>query len=71
MSGTSTDAELYTRGTKFCMATSKPQILTAKAKFGIARAYFGVGRCSTRLSVLENLGVSAGIESLSYLQPEL
>ena len=45
--------------------------VTTKAKFGIVCAYFDVGRCSTRLSVLENLGITAGIASLSCIQPKL
>ena len=40
-------------------------------KFGMARADFGVGRCSTLLGVLENIGVAAGMASLSCSQPVL
>ena len=41
------------------------------AKFGMARAGFGVGRCSTLLGILENLVVAAGIAPLSCLRPKL
>ena len=33
------------------------------AKFGTARAHFGVGQCSILLGFLENLGIAAGIAS--------
>jgi hypothetical protein len=42
-----------------------------RTKFGAAGAQFSVGRCSTRLEVLENLGIAAGIASLSCIEPEL
>ena len=50
---------------------ARMRLLGRHAKFGTARAHFGVGRCSTRLGVLENLGVAAGIALLSCSQPEL
>jgi len=42
-----------------------------QAKFGIACAHFVVGQCSILLGVHENIGIAAGIASLSYSQPEL
>jgi hypothetical protein len=35
-----------------------------QSKFGTAGAHFGVGQYSTRLYVLENLGITAGISRL-------
>ena len=75
MGGTLIDSKTCMLGTECNIVLSQTckylRFRCHRVDFCTMHAYFDVEQCSTRLDVIENLGVGVGVASLSCSQPDL